>query len=231
MVTAAFTRPVQDSGWMKYIVLSVIANLLLIYALNIGNPPQKFTEIPSLRVNLMALSAPEPEPLQPEVIETPVPSAIKKIETQKQAVKRVVVAKTQSKSVSVPAKEVPLLQKPERQEIITKKAIEKPVTSKPRHDTGKKESTVIHEANYRRQTPPVYPRRALELGQEGVVILHAEVNQNGLPGTLKVAQSSGHRLLDMAAVSAVKKWEFEPTTIKGNTITGWVRVPVRFVIQ
>lgn len=98
-------------------------------------------------------------------------------------------------------------------------------------DTGDQAATVVHNANYRRRTPPVYPRRAVELGQQGVVLLHAEVLPDGHPRELKVVQSSGHRLLDVAAMAAVKTWQFEPSSVDGAPVTSWVRVPVRFVIQ
>ncbi len=96
---------------------------------------------------------------------------------------------------------------------------------------GRDESTVVHEARYRRQVPPAYPRRALDLGQQGTVTLHAEVLPSGDPRELKIAKSSGHRLLDMAAVAAVRKWKFEPTSVDGAAIVSWVRVPVNFVIR
>ncbi|MCR9213724.1 MAG: energy transducer TonB [Proteobacteria bacterium] len=97
--------------------------------------------------------------------------------------------------------------------------------------TGQNKSTVIQEAKYRHQTPPIYPRRALDMGQQGTVTLHAKVLPNGSPGELKVARSSGHRLLDRAAMAAVKKWKFEPTSVGGTATVSWVRVPVNFVIQ
>lgn len=96
---------------------------------------------------------------------------------------------------------------------------------------GEDNSTVIHEARYRHQVPPSYPRRALDLGQQGTVTLHAEVMPSGAPGELKIAKSSGHRLLDMAALAAVKKWKFEPTNVDGSAVVSWVRVPVNFVIH
>lgn len=107
------------------------------------------------------------------------------------------------------------------------------VTSPPAtaENRGEDNSTVIHEARYRHQVPPSYPRRALDLGQQGTVTLHAEVMPSGAPGELKIAKSSGHRLLDMAALAAVKKWKFEPTNVDGSAVVSWVRVPVNFVIH
>jgi protein TonB len=129
------------------------------------------------------------------------------------------------------------------EKVVIEKAVAKPEakpTPRPKtvaslpatvEDKGKDNSTVIHEARYRQQVPPSYPRRALDLGQQGTVTLHAEVLPSGAPRELKIAKSSGHRLLDMAALAAVKKWKFEPTSVDGNAVVSWVRVPVNFVIQ
>lgn len=106
-----------------------------------------------------------------------------------------------------------------------------PQTMGASRDQGQEAATILHEARYRQQTPPLYPRRALDLGQQGTAILHVEVTHDGFTRTLKVAQSSGHRLLDRAALAAVRKWEFEPTEMNGKRITSWVRVPVSFIIQ
>lgn len=179
-----------------------------------------------LKVNLMALAAPVQEPLTQQVKQPSAPLEAKKVVTERQAKKKVVALKPAA--ITQPAVTKP---KPVAEKTPQELAALKPASGIPNSDLGKQASTVIHEANYRKQTPPTYPRRALELGQEGTVTLHAEVTPAGLPRELKVAKSSGHRLLDMAALAAVKKWEFEPTNVNGNTITSWVRVPVRFVIQ
>jgi TonB family protein len=91
--------------------------------------------------------------------------------------------------------------------------------------------SVIYDARYRQKTPPRYPQRAVELGQQGNVMLHAKIMPSGLPEEIKIVESSGHRLLDKAALAAVRTWVFEPTSINGNAIVSWVRVPVNFVIQ
>jgi protein TonB len=64
-----------------------------------------------------------------------------------------------------------------------------------------------------------------------MVSLHAQINAAGKPVNLKIASSSGYSLLDKSALSAVKKWEFEPVRHNGKAMTEWVRVPVKFIIQ
>ena len=90
---------------------------------------------------------------------------------------------------------------------------------------------IVRPARYRHRSPPVYPRRAIQLGQQGVVILHAQILANGAPHTIKIATSSGYRLLDTAAIGAVKKWRFEPPTVNEIAGQGWVSVPVRFSLE
>ena len=98
-------------------------------------------------------------------------------------------------------------------------------------DHGREQSTVIHTPSYRKQTPPTYPRRAIELGQQGNVLLHALVSADGTTQKLKIAETSGYRLLDLAALAAVERWEFEPININGEPIPGWVQVPVKFKLR
>lgn len=99
------------------------------------------------------------------------------------------------------------------------------------NNSGADVSTVIQKAKIRRRSPPVYPRRAYELGQQGLVMLHALVAPNGVAQRFKIETTSGHRMLDKAALAAVKKWEFEPHLKNGLKIQSWVSVPVQFVIR
>lgn len=82
---------------------------------------------------------------------------------------------------------------------------------------------------YRENTPPQYPLSARLKGQEGIVILHAEILAEGRVGDLKVKSSSGYRILDQSALAAVKLWKFDPATKKGKPVPVWAEIPVRFV--
>lgn len=58
------------------------------------------------------------------------------------------------------------------------------------------------------RVPPEYPERARRSGQEGTVCLEVRLDQAGTPLEVAVARSSGHRLLDLAAMAAVRRWRF-----------------------
>lgn len=98
------------------------------------------------------------------------------------------------------------------------------------NNNGRDISNVITEGKYRYQVPPIYPKRSLELSQQGLVKLHVLVKEDGSASELRIADSSGYHLLDAAAVAAVKKWQFEPVIQGGSIVVAWVEVPVKFVI-
>lgn len=93
------------------------------------------------------------------------------------------------------------------------------------------QDNVVQDARYLKKSPPPYPKRAYDLGQQGQVVLHALVDASGKPKNLKLVDSSGYKLLDQAALVAVKAWEFEPVRQNGSAISAWVRVPVEFIIR
>jgi len=189
--------------------------------------------MPVLRINLMALAPqthnPNPAPnapaapVAPEVVTTltaPTPIAPNVNEVNKPV----------SELIPQPAPEP--ITKPITKPVETPKTLPpQTIHHSPKQPPAEVAQTVIHEAKYRTRKPPIYPRRALELGQQGIVTLHVEVMPSGHPSRLKVADSSGYRLLDSAALTAVKKWEFFPTLTDNSAIASWVRVPVNFVIK
>ncbi len=78
--------------------------------------------------------------------------------------------------------------------------------------------------------PPVYPREALRRRIEGTVLLRVRVSAQGNVQDLHIDRSSGHDMLDAAALKAVRGWRFHPAKIRGETSACEVVVPVRFVL-
>lgn len=79
--------------------------------------------------------------------------------------------------------------------------------------------------------PPVYPRRARELDQEGEALIRARLDPRGNPEEVLVWKSSGFVLLDHAALTAVRGWQFEPARRNGQPVVAWVQIPVRFALN
>lgn len=78
------------------------------------------------------------------------------------------------------------------------------------------------------QTMPVYPSVARRRGFQGVVVVTVEVAADGVAQSVVVQRSSGHPVLDSAAVSAVSNWRFTPARRAGQAVRATLEVPIRF---
>ncbi len=78
--------------------------------------------------------------------------------------------------------------------------------------------------------PPRYPAQAVVNRWEGTVLLRLRVGTDGGVETVEVITSSGHPILDAAAVRAVRGWRFRPARRSGRRVACTVRQPLRFVL-
>jgi protein TonB len=69
---------------------------------------------------------------------------------------------------------------------------------------------------------------ARQNGWEGTTLVRVEILTDGLTGMVEVVGSSGHRVLDEAAVEAVRAARFEPARLEGVPTVCWVEVPITF---
>lgn len=76
--------------------------------------------------------------------------------------------------------------------------------------------------------PAIYPRIAKKEGWEGTVTLLVVVDVKGKPAEITVDKSSGHKVLDNAAIHAVRKWIFSPAKDGNIPIRSSVKLPVHF---
>ena len=82
--------------------------------------------------------------------------------------------------------------------------------------------------SYRRLRPPKYPPQAVRQRMEGKVILKVLVGLDGKPEEVTVEKSSGYRVLDQAAIAAVKTWVFNAGMKGGSASRGYALVPIEF---
>lgn len=87
-------------------------------------------------------------------------------------------------------------------------------------------------ANYRNvgveNAKPRYPLAARMRAIEGDVLLRVRVSSDGRADNVSVIESSGHRMLDDAAVEAVRSWRFRPGSRNGRPAETEIDVPVSF---
>lgn len=96
---------------------------------------------------------------------------------------------------------------------------------------AERSKTVPAQVNESANPRPVYPELARKRGQEGIVRVRCQVNDIGIVTGISLAQSSGHKLLDDAALKAVRKWRFKPALYNGQPVAGSLIVPVEFRLR
>lgn len=101
------------------------------------------------------------------------------------------------------------------------KALSSPKITEPESVT-----TPDYRAAYLDNPRPEYPLAARRMGLEGRVLLRVEVLENGTCNRLIITESSGHDMLDQAALKAVKNWRFLPAKKGGEAIVAWVEIPI-----
>jgi len=99
--------------------------------------------------------------------------------------------------------------------------------------TGSSSGTT--DADYKseslRNPPAHYPIYARKMHQEGTVMVLVEVLVDGSAGDVRIATSSGIKLLDQAALETIKQWHFTPAKKNGVTYVQALRVPVTFSLN
>jgi protein TonB len=92
------------------------------------------------------------------------------------------------------------------------------------------ESEPVFDAAYLNNSAPDYPSTAKLQGIQGKVLLNVLVTAEGNASRVTITSSSGSKLLDSAALDAVKNWKFAPARRSGKAVEANVIVPIEFKI-
>lgn len=84
---------------------------------------------------------------------------------------------------------------------------------------------------YRSNPHPPYPYQARTRGHEGLVVMTAEVREDGRVSSIHLKRSSGYDSLDHSALTTVRSWLFEPARRHGMAVPSVVDIPIRFSLQ
>ena len=77
---------------------------------------------------------------------------------------------------------------------------------------------------------PDYPAESRRRGEQGLVVLEAEILPDGTTGNITLVTDPGcPRLID-SAIAALRDATFEPATMDGAPVKGRIKVPFRFVL-
>ena len=215
-----------------------------------GQPAPRGTP-DAIAVTLVRFSEPAPKPAQPSV--APVVEPARPVVTP---AKPLPARKPEPAKQSIPAAEAPPV--PETRPEAAKATVEPQPDPAPQQmpqtaslaspgsdgaGTGAAKSfkdtsgraaddVVLTEPRFRvPPRPPVYPRRARDLEQEGIATIRVLLDTTGNAREIVVWESSGFILLDHAALSAARRWQYEPERRNGKPVDAWVQIPVRFALN
>lgn len=82
-----------------------------------------------------------------------------------------------------------------------------------------------------RRVSPLYPLIAKKSGWEGTVLVRVTVEKNGRASQVDVSRSSGHNVLDDAALKAIRRWTFRPARDGNIPIRSVVVIPLKFSLK
>ena len=78
----------------------------------------------------------------------------------------------------------------------------------------------------------VYPEIARRAGIEGTVIVHAQIGVNGEVVNTRILNSLGENNgCDEAAIAAIKAVKWQPAKAKGQPVSVWVSIPMKFKLS
>lgn len=188
-----------------------------------NRPQQRIEPKPALSRPVISpekttLIRPEPTPK----IKAPVSTIVREIPRPKESPEPETAPATKTKSEPVSDRAMENIQLP--------RSIEHADTEQSAMQSG---NGVIREAFplYRENPAPAYPSLARRRRYQGTVLLDVLVNAEGKVGKVRLFKTSGHAILDKAALAAVQGWQFVPGRRGEENIDMWVWVPVRFVLK
>ena len=200
-------------------LLTILVLLIHVYALMwFFAPEEKFTPAQSLQmeVSMVTISAPKPQVAPPKPVEPPKKPLPKPITKKAPPIVQKSPDFAPVEPVSAPQPTPPAAASPA------------PAAPAPavEHFTE-----ANFKANYLTNPKPEYPSIAKSRGWTGKVMLRVQVSPEGTANSVEVETSSGHEMLDEAAIDAVKKWKFIPAKKGETAVASTVIVPIVFSLR
>ena len=92
------------------------------------------------------------------------------------------------------------------------------------------EPAVVVDARFVSQVQPIYPEIPKSQGIQGTAIVLVTVGPDGNVISLSIAQSTGNRLLDAAALDAARSSKFQAPEVDGHPATQTYRIVYTFAL-
>lgn len=90
------------------------------------------------------------------------------------------------------------------------------------------EETVDTRPAPRSTTPIEVPPAAQARNQAGRVVVSLRIGPDGAVRAARVVQADPPGVFDAAVLAAVRQWQFEPATYRGQPVEVWATLPIEF---
>lgn len=220
------------SALLIAIVIHLGLAALLVFYFDLGVKPDKIAKLDVSSVEL-SLSEDESETAAPNDIMPTIREEARSI------VEKVVSPVFENGDIEIagtPPEIAPLVM-PEVKVVVTPKM----ETPKPLETVAKSEQNNVREApqqarieakqNPKRPIKPKYPDLARERGEQGAIRLKLGINAKGLVENIEILSSTGFKLLDEAAIKAVKAAKFIPAQIEGEAVFSTSEIKLEFKLR
>lgn len=201
------------------LVIGVHLGVLATILLSPSEPAPVEIAQPTIQ-GVIVMAEPKVEPPPPEPLPPPPPPEKKPEPTPKPKPKPLPKAPPSERAVKAPEPEPEPTPPPA---VETPPAEPKPVAPAPapvvppRADAGQLSNPA-----------PVYPTLSRRMREQGTVVLDILIRADGTVGEIKLKSSSGFKRLDDAAITAVRRWRYQPATQGGKAIDFWYELPLEF---
>lgn len=220
------------SALLIAIVIHLGLAALLVFYFDLGVKPDKIAKLDVSSVEL-SLSEDESETAAPNDTMPTIKEEARSI------VEKVVSPVFENGDIEIagtPPEIAPLVM-PEVEVVVTPKM----ETPKPLETVAKSEQNNVSQApqqarieakqNPKRPIKPKYPDLARERGEQGAIRLKLGINAKGLVENIEILSSTGFKLLDEAAIKAVKAAKFIPAQIEGEAVFSTSEIKLEFKLR
>ncbi|MGF1695812.1 energy transducer TonB [Vibrio lamellibrachiae] len=194
---------------------------------------------PVLAKPVLAQSVPA-KSVQPKV--KPEKPKAKPVEAPQLKNEPVAQTKTPKKPIKQPAQKPAeeKTNKPEQAEpkqLASQKMLSEPVEQKPESPVTTANATsaspkLITKPTFETRPSAIdYPRSAKRRNIQGVVLVEVWLDPEGDQTKLLIVNSSGHQILDSAALKGISEWQFRQHQNDGRAIAHRVQIPVNFKLN
>ncbi|MGZ8184461.1 MAG: energy transducer TonB [Methylobacter sp.] len=216
---------------MGSLLLTLVVSLHLWAAIWMSQPAEAVTKAQPMIMEVSLIAAPSQKAAAAPIVQ-PKPEEPKKPPEKKPVKPKKPVTRKQMELPKPLAMADELLPAPAKVE-----SAPAPVTSSAASKVSSKTTDTApfteanFNANYGSNPKPKYPGIATSRGWEGTVQLMVKVSAEGDSEEVTVQRSSGHDVLDEAAVEAVERWKFIPAKRGDTPVSSSVIVPINFILN